>query len=100
MHDRPAKPEEAIEVENGKALLTQLSEKTGGVNFDITNPNELPDTMAKVGTALHNLYALGYYTPDDAMPGKFRRIRAKLNVPKGAPRLQVYSRRGYYARQS
>lgn len=100
MYDKPATLDEAIEVEDGKALLRQLSEKTGGVHYGITNPNELPDAMAKVGTALHNLYVLGYYTPDDAMPGQFRRIRVKLNVPKGVPRLQVYSRRGYYAPQS
>ena len=100
VHENAASAADASLIDEGEGLLKTLSEKTGGVHFTISDPNDLPAIMQTVATDLHNLYVLGYYPPDDALPGKYRRIRVQLNVPKGMPRMQVYARRGYYAPQS
>ena len=88
-------PQSAEEV-HGPELLTQLTTRTGGVNFRIQNVEELRTAMAKVGVSLHNQYVLGYYPPADAQSGKYRHIQVVLTVPQGAPTLHLYARSGYF----
>ena len=52
--------------------------------------------FGKVGVTLHNQYVLGYYPPENAPAGKYRKVTVQLLAPKGLPRLQVYSRNGYF----
>ena len=89
----PKTPEEAA----GPELLAKLSGRTGGRNFFVQDASSLRDSMARIGITLHNQYVLGYYPPEDAPAGKYRKIQVKLKLPSGLPRLQIYARRGYYA---
>lgn len=78
----------------GPRLLTKLAEQTGGRQFAVRYPNELPEIAAQVGLELRNQYILGY-TPVSAQPdGKYRRVRVKLVERRD---LHVSWRRGYYA---
>src|SRR5262249_1241637 len=43
----------------GPAMLTNISEVTGGRMFTINNPNELADVATKIGIELRNQYVLG-----------------------------------------
>jgi Ca-activated chloride channel family protein len=86
-------PEEQL----GPALLSDLTELTGGRAFTIDNPNDLADVSTKIGTELRNQYVLGYRPKNPAHDGKWRKIRVKLVPPKGLPPLRVYARTGYYA---
>src|SRR5262249_30035881 len=52
----PPTPEEV----SGPALLTEISQVTGGRLFTLTNPNELADVATKIGIELRNQYVLGY----------------------------------------
>jgi Ca-activated chloride channel family protein len=81
----------------GPALLTAVSEVTGGRLFTINNPNELADVATKIGIELRNQYVLGYRPRNKAKDGRWRKIKVKLNPPKGLPHLNVYARTGYYA---
>jgi Ca-activated chloride channel family protein len=81
----------------GPALLTDISEVTGGRMFTINNPNELADVATKIGIELRNQYVLGYRPTNKAKDGRWRKIKVKLLPPKGLPHLNVYSRTGYYA---
>jgi hypothetical protein len=45
---------------------------------------------------LHNQYVLGYYPPDGAPAGKYRKIKVQLMVPQGMPPLRIFARNGYY----
>ncbi len=81
----------------GPGLLAELSEVSGGRMFSVENTDELPDIAEKISIELRNQYVLGYKPSNLIRDGRWRRIRVKLNPPKGLPPLQVYSRTGYYA---
>jgi Ca-activated chloride channel family protein len=81
----------------GPAMLTTISEVTGGRMFTINNPNELADVATKIGIELRNQYVLGYRPKNKTKDGRWRKIKVKLIPPKGLPHLNVYARAGYYA---
>jgi len=81
----------------GPALLTEISELTGGRTFTIDNPNDLLDAASKISVELRNQYLLGYRPQTPAHDGKWHKIRVKLTLPKGLPPLQAHAKQGYYA---
>jgi hypothetical protein len=74
---------------SGPLLLEQLADATGGQHFMVRSENELPDIAARIGVALHDQYMIGYQPPGGAEPGKWRRIRVRLQAPKGVPTLRL-----------
>jgi hypothetical protein len=70
--------------------MGQLALRTGGVLFQAADANGLCEAMTRIGTALNNQYVLGYYPPEGAPAGKYRRIRVELRVPEGTPALRIY----------
>ena len=86
-----------VEEAGGPGLLAELAEVSGGRLFSVENTNELPDIAEKISIELRNQYVLGYKPSNLIRDGRWRRIRVKLNPPKGLPPLQVYARTGYYA---
>ena len=94
LYDRDFKTPEERE---GPALLSEVTEVTGGRTFTIGNTNELADVATKIGIELRNQYVLGYRPNNPARDGKWRKIKVKLNPPKGLPPLHVYAKTGYYA---
>ena len=62
----------------------------------ISDVNELRRSLGKIAVNLHNQYVLGYYPPDQAQSGKYRKIQVKVLLPKGLPNLKVFARSGYY----
>jgi Ca-activated chloride channel family protein len=95
MDSRPvgAKPLQLIEVNRGLALLRELAEKTGGVNFTISMPNAVSDAASKIGRAIRNQYIIGFEPANHDLSGKWRRIRVDVNY-RGA---KAYARNGYYS---
>ena len=81
----------------GPQLLSDVAELTGGRAFTIDNPNDLADVATKIGIELRNQYVLGYRPKNPVRDGKWRKIKVKLNPPKGLPPLKVYAKTGYYA---
>ncbi len=81
----------------GPALLSDVTELTGGRAFTIDNPNDLADVSTKIGIELRNQYVIGYRPKNPAHDGKWRKIKVKLLPPKGLPPLKVYAKTGYYA---
>ena len=94
LYDRDFKTAEERE---GPGLLSEISDVTGGRTFTIGNPNELADVATKIGIELRNQYVLGYRPNNPSKDGKWRKIKVKLNPPKGLPPLHVYAKTGYYA---
>ncbi|MGA3212626.1 MAG: VWA domain-containing protein [Terriglobales bacterium] len=86
-----------VEEQSGPALLTDVSEVTGGRAFTISDPNELADVSTKIGIELRNQYVLAYRPTHPAHDGKWRKIKVRLVPPKGLPPLRVYAKTGYYA---
>ena len=85
-------PEEA----SGPALLSKVSEQTGGRLFE-ANAEELPDIAKKIGIELRNRYILGYSPQNQARDGKYHRIEVKMVPPRGLPKLNAHWRLGYNA---
>jgi len=81
----------------GPALLSDVSELSGGRSFTIDNPNDLADVATKIGIELRNQYVLGYRPRNPGHDGKWHKIKIKLLPPKGLPPLRVYAKTGYYA---
>jgi Ca-activated chloride channel family protein len=86
-------PEEA----SGPSLLAELANISGGRMFSVEDADELPDIAEKISIELRNQYVIGYRPSNLVRDGRWRRIKVKLNPPRGLPPLQVYARTGYYA---
>ncbi|MDX1984485.1 MAG: VWA domain-containing protein [Bryobacteraceae bacterium] len=84
---------------SGPGLLSDIAEETGGRHFPVGNLNELPDIAAKIGIELRNQYVLGYAPSNAARDGKYRKVKVKVNQPKGVPTLRAFWRLGYHAPQ-
>ena len=81
----------------GPTLLAELAEMSGGRSFPVSRLNDLPDIATKIGMELRNQYVLGYRPSNTQRDGTWRRIRVRLELPKGLPPLNVYAQTGYYA---
>jgi len=92
LYDKP----QTVEEVDGPALLGKLTQASGGINYMITDVNEMKTAFGKVGVTLHNQYVIGYYPPDGAPCGKYRKITVKVLVPAGLPKLKIYARNGYF----
>lgn len=93
LSSRNRTPEEAA----GPALLSDLTEASGGRMFSVEDPSELPDIAEKISVQLRNEYVIGYRPSNLVRDGRWRRIKVKLDPPRGLPPLNVYARTGYYA---
>lgn len=84
----------------GRALIEELSDLTGGRAFFPDSVYELEDICTKIAVELKNQYLIGYSSTNEAKDGKWRRLRLKINPPKGLPHLNVRYKSGYYAAQA
>jgi VWFA-related protein len=82
---------------DGPNLLRDLTEQTGGRDFEVDNIAEMPDVAAKIGLELRNQYVLGYSPKNKDRDGKFRRIQVKLAKTKELGQITPRWRLGYYA---
>jgi len=80
----------------GRAVLEEMTEITGGKAYFPNSVYELEDICTKIAIELKNQYILGYSSTNPAKDGRWRKIKVKLNAPKGLPALSVRSKTGYY----
>jgi Ca-activated chloride channel family protein len=81
----------------GRAIIEDLVNITGGRAFFPDSVYELEDICTKIAVELKNQYVLGYHSTNEAKDGKWRKIRLKVNPPKGISNLSVRGKSGYYA---
>jgi len=83
----------------GPGSMAGMSAATGG-RVVVGPPATFADTAEKIAVALRNQYVLGYLPDNRTRDGRFRKIRVKLNPPRGLPPLVVSAKKtGYYAPQ-
>jgi Ca-activated chloride channel homolog len=87
----------STEEQLGPQLLQDFASVTGGQEFTLGNPNDLPAVTRKVGLQLRYQYVLGYQPASAPHDGKWHKINVKLAVSKKAPFLRVQAKAGYYA---
>jgi len=80
----------------GRAALKELGAMSGGRTFFIDSVHELEDICLKVALLLKRQYVIGYRSSNAAKDGRWRKIRIKVNPPKGVSRLTVRCKSGYY----
>jgi Ca-activated chloride channel family protein len=81
----------------GPGGMQGITDYTGGRTFE-GPPDTFADTAAKIAIELRNQYVLGYRPKEFVHNGKFRKIRVKLQPPRGLPPLNVSAKKsGYYA---
>ncbi len=85
-----------MEERDGPALLSAISEPTGGHHF-IGDLSQLMDIASKIGIELRNQYLIGYSPANSARDGKYRKITVKLIQPRGLPKVTAHWRTGYYS---
>ena len=78
-------------------MVEELSDLTGGRAFFPDSVYELEDICTKIAVELKNQYVIGYHSTNEAKDGKWRKLRVKVNPPKGITRLNVRAKQGYYA---
>ena len=71
--------------------LREMAENTGGVA--VVNTNDLVAGVRRIADETAAFYLLGYYSTNQKLDGKFRRIEVKVTQPKVA----ISARRGYYS---
>ncbi len=80
----------------GRAILEEMTELTGGKAYFPNSAYELEDICTKIAIELKNQYVLGYSSTNPVKDGRWRKIKVKLNAPKGLPTLSVRSKTGYF----
>jgi len=80
----------------GAALLSYLSEPTGGRSFIAPNRGELRDIAAKIGIELRSQYVVAYSPTNPVHDGKYRKIEVRVVPEQGLHGLHAYSRSGYF----
>ena len=81
----------------GRAMIEELADLTGGRAFFPDSVYELEDICTKIAIELKNQYVIGYHSTNAAKDGKWRKLRLKVNPPKGIQHLNVRSKAGYFA---
>jgi Ca-activated chloride channel family protein len=92
LYQNASSPEEI----EGPHLLGTLASASGGIRYLVSDPTEMQSIFAQIGETVHSEYVIGYYPPSNAPAGKYRKIKVRLTLPKGSPRLQIYARTGYF----
>lgn len=87
-------PDRSAEVQAGPDLLERLCEKAGGRFFAARGDRELARAADRIGQEIRSAYVLGF-VPPKSLGGKFHSVQVKVETPRGAPKVSVYSRRGY-----
>ncbi len=90
------KDPQSVEEADGPDLLINLASQSGGMSRLVQQPIEVGEALAGFGVALHNQYVLGYYPPQNTQAGKYRKLKVRLVLPTGMPKLAIYARSGYY----
>jgi Ca-activated chloride channel homolog len=83
--------------QGGRVIIEDLAQIGDGEAFFPDSVDELEDICNKIGLELRNQYVLGYHSTNKAKDGRWRKIRLKINPPKGISSLSVRAKTGYYA---
>lgn len=77
----------------GQKLLQRLAETSGGRQFAVDSPADLPVVAARISLELRNEYILGYRPSDTPRDGKYHRVQVSLTANSD---FTVAWRPGYY----
>ncbi len=88
------------EMKKARRALTELSTATGGLAFFPENVDDTQAICAQIAHDIRDQYTLAYYPTNTAQDGTFRNVLVTVAQQRGAGKLTVRTRLGYYARKS
>lgn len=74
-------------------VLRTLAQQTGGREFFVDEPNELPSIYQRIADELANQYFIGYSSKNSRRDGAYRRIHVRVDRPDARTR----TKQGYFA---
>src|SRR5437667_4368783 len=80
-----------------RLLLKNSRKSAAGKRSSQTPPMSWKTSCNKIALELRDQYVLGYHSTNETKDGKWRKIRLKINPPKGVSNLSVRGKSGYYA---
>jgi VWFA-related protein len=92
----PMPPVGDAEAPDGKKVLQQIAEQTGGRFFSVGTRHKLDNIFKEIEEELRSQYNLGYTPNPPAEVGLYRHIHVTARIKK--KELAVQARAGYYAR--
>jgi Ca-activated chloride channel family protein len=81
----------------GQAVLEELSGVSGGKAFFPATNSEMNEIFERISLELRHQYAIGYRPKPFTTDGKWRKVKVKVQPPRGLPRLFVRNKEGYFA---
>lgn len=94
---RTRAPEELM----GPDLLARICDRAGGRYFQADSRRELNNAAEQISRELRSQYVIGYVPPSSgkagANDGRFHHVRVQVKRDSGAPKLNVFWRKGYRA---
>jgi Ca-activated chloride channel family protein len=82
---------------DGRALLGDLTDMSGGRAFFLNSIDHLEDVCTKISLELKSQYVLGYISTNSNTSEKWRKLRVKVDPPTGLSHLHVRAKDGYVA---
>jgi Ca-activated chloride channel homolog len=84
-------------MKKARTALTELANATGGLAFFPENVDDTEAICTQVAHDIRNQYTIAYYPSNAARDGSFRSVQVQVLPPRGAGKLSVRTRTGYYA---
>jgi len=84
-------------VKKARRALQELAKATGGIAFFPENAGDTEVICTQIAHDIRNQYTLAYYPSNAARDGSFRSVQVEIFPPRGAGKLSVRTRIGYYA---
>ena len=84
-------------MKKARTALTQLAVATGGLAFFPEDASDTEAICTQIARDIRNQYTLAYYPTNTAHDGSYRTVQVEVIPPRGAGKLSVRTRSGYYA---
>ncbi len=108
MNQAPGRFGQQLTYVQAQNQLKTFAAMTGGRSWLPRFDGEIPSIMQEVASSLRNQYSMAYSPTNEALDGKYRKIKVDLVAPDGGPltvfnekgkkvKFQVYARQGYTA---
>ena len=87
-------------MKKARGALSDLATATGGLAFFPENADDTEAICTQIAHDIRNQYTMAYYPTNTARDGSFRTVAVQVIPPRGAGKLTVRTRTGYYAPRS
>jgi Ca-activated chloride channel family protein len=85
------------DMKKARKALEDLTAATGGLAFFPETVDDTTAICAQIAHDIRNQYTIAYYPTNPARDGTFRAVQVTVAPPRGAGKLSVRTRSGYYA---